>query len=72
MNITNKEFEAIEMALKLLPRGDEFKNLPRETQDIIVNADATMVNLVRKKNANNKRTAEYIANKRKENKNYAR
>ena len=72
MNITNKEFEAIEMALKLLPRGDEFKNLSRETQDIIVNADATMVNLVRKKNANNKRTAEYIANKRKENKNYAR
>lgn len=72
MNITNKEFEAIEMALKLLPRGDEFKNLPRETQDTIVRADTTMVNLLQKKKKSNKRTAEYVANKRKENKNYAR
>lgn len=72
MNITNKEFETIKKALELLPHGLDFENLPKETQDTIVRADTTMVNLLQKKKKSNKRTAEYIANKRKENKNYAR
>ena len=49
MNITNKEFETIKKALELLPHGSDFKNLPMETQDIIVKADTTMMNLVKKK-----------------------
>ena len=72
MNLTNKEFEAIERALDLLPQGKEFKALPKKKQEIIAEADATMMNLLKKKKENNKRIAEYVAMKRKENKNYAR
>ena len=72
MFITNKDFETIKKALELLPHGEDFNRLSKEKQDIIVNADATMVNLLKKKEKDNKRTAEYVANKRKTNKNYAR
>ena len=72
MFLTNKDFKAIEKALELLPQGEAFKNLDKESQDIIVNASVTMVSLLKKKEKNNKRTAEYIAEKRKVNKNYAR
>lgn len=72
MFLTNAEFEAIKKALELLPHGEEFENLDKESQDIIVNADSTMIRLLKKKKANNKKVAEYIADKRKTNKNYAR
>lgn len=72
MNITNKEFDAIKKALDLLPKGVWFKGLSVETQRIIIDADVTMMNLLKKKERTNKRTAEYIAGKRKTNKNYAR
>lgn len=72
MYLTNKEFDTIEKALELLPRGNVFAGLSEEKQNIIVNADKVMVNLLKKKKANNKKVAEYIANKRKSNKNYAR
>lgn len=72
MYLTNEEFNAIKKALELLPHGEEFNNLDKGSQDIIVNADTTMINLLKKKKANNKKVAEYIADKRKSNKNYAR
>lgn len=72
MNITNKEFEAIEKALELLPHGKTFIGLNEETQNIILNADKAMLNLMKKKEKDNKRTAKYIAEKRKTNPNYAR
>ena len=72
MNITNKDFEVIKKALELLPTGEEFNKLSKEYQDIIVNADTVMVNLLKKKKANNERTSKYIAEKRKTDKNYAR
>ena len=72
MFITNKDFETIKKALELLPHGEDFNGLSKEKQDIIVNADATMVSLLKKKEKDNKRTAEYVADKRKTNKNYAR
>ena len=72
MYLTNEEFNAIKKALELLPHGEEFNNLDKGSQDIIVNADTTMINLLKKKKANNKKVAEYIAYKRKDNKNYAR
>lgn len=72
MFLTNAEFEAIKKALELLPHGEKFENLDKESQNIIVNADSTMIGLLKKKKANNKKVAEYIADKRKNNKNYAR
>ena len=72
MYLTNDEFKAIEKALELLPHGNTFVGLSEEKQNIIVNADRAMVNVLKKKKAANKKTAEYIANKRKLNKNYAR
>lgn len=72
MYLTNEEFNAIKKALELLPHGEKFNNLDKGSQDIIVNADTTMINLLKKKKANNKKVAEYIADKRKSNKNYAR
>lgn len=72
MNLTNKDFEAIKKALELLPTREEFNKLSKKHQDIIVNADTVMVNLLKKKRTNNERTSKYIAEKRKENKNYAR
>lgn len=72
MFITNKDFEAIKKALDLLPYGEEFNRLSKEKQSIIVNADTTMINLLKKKEKDNKRTSKYIADKRKTNKNYAR
>lgn len=72
MYLTNEEFNAIKKALELLPHGEEFNNLSRENQDIIVNADKTMVGLLKKKKANNEKVSKYIADKRKTNKNYAR
>lgn len=72
MFITNDDFKAIEKALALLPEGAEFEMLDAETQEIIVKADSVMLELINKKKADNSRTARYIAEKRKTNKNYAR
>ena len=70
--ITNDDFKAIEKALALLPSGSEFEGLSADTQEIIIKADSVMLDLLNKKKANNSRTARYIAEKRKVDKNYAR
>lgn len=72
MNITNSDFEAIKKALELLPRGEAFKTLSDDEQKTIVSAETVMIKLYKKKKTDNKRTAEYIAKKRKTSKNYAR
>lgn len=72
MNITNSDFKAIEKALELLPHGEAFNDLSEDEQKTILTAEMIMIKLYRKKKANNKRVAEYIAEKRKTNKNYAR
>ena len=72
MNITNKQYEALKAAIYLLPSGDAFTALPKEEQDTIVAAQVVLIDLYRKKKASNKKTADYIANKRKTDKNYAR
>lgn len=72
MQIKKDEFEAIENALMLLPCGEWFKRLNDETQTIIINADVAMVNILKRKKKSNKKTAEYIAERRKTDKNYAR
>jgi len=72
LNITNKQYEALKAAIYLLPFGDAFTALPKEEQDTIVAAQVVLIDLYRKKKVSNKKTADYIANKRKTDKNYAR
>ena len=72
MNMTSSDFEAIEKALNLLPSGEEFNKLDKQTQDTIINAYVVMVKLTQKRKKSNAKTAQYIADRRKTNKNYAR
>ena len=72
MNITNKQYDALKAAIYMLPSGDAFTYLSKEEQDTIVAAQMVLMDLYRKKKASNKKTAAYIANRRKVDKNYAR
>lgn len=72
MNITNSDYEALKKAVEMLPHGEAFNMLSDEAQQTIVNADTILIKLLKKKKNDNKRTAAYIAEKRKTNKNYAR
>jgi hypothetical protein len=72
MFLKKNEFDIIKKAVELLPRGEAFKNLNENEKKIILDADALLIDLLRKKKRNNAKTAAYIANKRKNNKNYAR
>lgn len=72
MNITNKQFEALEQVMQLLPHGDAFLTLTEEQRGIILQADMVLLELRRKQKRDNERTAKYIADKRKQDKNYAR
>lgn len=72
MNMTNADFNKIEKALNLLPHGEQFLALPEDTQKTIIDAQVVLVRICRKKKASNEKTAKYIAEKRKKNKNYAR
>lgn len=66
------EFDAILKALELLPSGDAFNALPKNQQDVICKADEIMIKLYRRQRDSNRKTAAYIAEKRKTDKNYAR
>ena len=72
MNVTNDDFNKIEKALQLLPEGDDLKKLPKAKQKIICEANKTMLKLIEKKEKLNEKTKNYIAEKRKTNKDYAR
>ena len=72
MNITNKDFETLQKALLLFPKGEKFDSLSDEQKIIINNAKKTMENLEKKKQKDNERIAKYIAEKRNDNPNYAR
>lgn len=72
MFITNADYQAIEKALMLLPHDDDFSVLSQEDQETIITADKVMLQLYQKKKSDNRRTAAYIAEKRKVNKFYAR
>ena len=69
MYLTNSEFDAIKKALELLP---DMTELGEAEQNIVMNANKAIDSFLRKKTAINQRTAEYVAEKRKTNKNYAR
>lgn len=48
MYLTKEEFDAIDKALYMLPSGEEYKQLDKENQDIIVEADMSMINVLRR------------------------
>ena len=48
MYLTKEEFNAIEKALGMLPNGEEYKQLDKENQDIIVEADVSMLNVLKR------------------------
>ena len=72
MYLTIEDFRAIDKALMMLPSGNKFATLSKEEQDIIINAKVVMTNLLKKRKVSNKKTAKYIADKRKSNPDYAR
>ena len=72
MYLTIEDFRAIDKALMMLPSGNKFATLSKEEQDIIINAKVVMTNLLKKRKVSNKKTAKYIAEKRKSNPDYAR
>lgn len=71
MYITNNDLKTIEAALHVIT-PDIFKQLDIDDQYKVIKADETLIQLLKKRERDNKRTAQYIAEKRKTNKNYAR
>ena len=71
--LTNDEFEAMKVvAYDLLFEIVDFKTLTSEQKDMILRSDNAIIEAIRRKRKTNKRTREYIAEKRKIDKNYAR
>lgn len=72
MNVTSIQYERLKAVGRLLPCGKELQDLNRDDREIIYKYDQTMLELQDKRKRDNKRIASYIAEKRKDNKNYAR
>lgn len=74
--LTNEQWEAItDVAWNMITEVVDFKSLPKEQQDRIIRSDMAIVEATKRKRKTNKRTRrtrEYIAEKRKIDKNYAR
>ena len=71
--LTNDEFEAMKVvAYDLLFEIVDFKTLTSEQKDMILRSDNAIIEAISRKRKTNKRTREYIAEKRKVDKNYAR
>ena len=67
------EFEAMKVvAYDLLFEIVDFKTLTSEQKDMILRSDNAIIEAISRKRKTNKRTREYIAEKRKVDKNYAR
>lgn len=72
MYITRNDFNTLKKAVELLPHEEQFNNLTEDQKNIIIKADAVLIELLKKRKKDNKRQAAYIAEKRKTYKNYAR
>ena len=68
MYITNNDYETIKAAVTLLPK----EKLSIQDQKIVSSAERVLLELKEKKKKDNERISAYIADKRKENKFYAR
>lgn len=72
MYLTLKEFRKIEMALRLLPQGEEFEKLTKEQQATIIDAEVALFDAYKKGKEVSKRNGERIREKRKTDKDYGR
>lgn len=70
--LSNEQFDKLKKAVELLPYGEGFRALTENEQNVIVSAEAVLLDLIRQKKEENKKIAEYIAERRKTDKNYAR
>lgn len=72
MFLKNSEYDRLERVRNILPQGIEYDALSKDEQDIITDFDCLLMELYKRKKECNRKTAEYIAKRRKTNKNYAR
>lgn len=72
MFLKKDEFEILTQVYDYLPTGEDFEALPEEQRYLITRFDALLVSLNRRRQASNAKTAQYIAEKRKTNRHYAR
>lgn len=70
--LKNDDYDKLKNLFDVLPRGDEFKKLSIEEQNTIISAEEVMIRLIKQKRDTNRKIADYIADKRKVDKNYAR
>jgi hypothetical protein len=55
MYISKPEFKALEKMYYLFPTGEPFRNLPKETQDTIVNGGVALTKIYRRMEKENVR-----------------
>lgn len=61
--MTKEEFNAIEKALGMLPNGEEYKQLDKASQDIIIKADVSMINVLRREKEKSKKFPHLLVKK---------
>lgn len=71
MNITKNQFEILTKALAVV-KGDIYKSLKEDEQNLIIESDLIVRDLIKKRKRDNEKTRLYINDKRKVNKGYAR
>ncbi len=72
MQMKLDEFKAIEKARNILLSTEQFKMLSEEEQNIIIQADVALVKIWKRYKKDNERQKNYVADKRKSNKDFAR
>lgn len=63
MYLTKEEFDAIEKALSMLPNGEKYKQLDKASQDIIVEADVSMLNVLKREREKSNKFPHLLINK---------
>ena len=72
MFIKNDQYETLLRIRNLLPEGQAFLNLSKDDQDAIVKFECLLLSYRKEQKGRNKKTADYVAEKRKFDKNYGR
>lgn len=68
MYLSVKDFKTIENALKVI----NYDTLSDDDREKVISADCVLMKLIKQRKESNSKIAQYIAEKRKINKNYAR
>ena len=64
MNITKKDFQALENIRRFLPAGEDLEKLSEEEKQILIDFDLCLLSLLKKGKKNNERTRVYMNEKR--------